>query len=727
MAKVEYNREFAERSEGYMLEKPDYNLRCRLVLAAFIFLVCVSDVLWIRLNVAPPRLWDDATYFVQSTELYQTLKQRGFIAFLSDCTIPVRAGHPPMIKILPVPCYLAFGPSINSALYAYTLLIPVFCIYLFLLTRALFRDERIATVAVMITCFFPLIFGLWRNLMMEFGMTLAVVAAFYHLVKSDEFRVRKHVLLLGFYLGWGLLWKILFPMFVAGPLLYVLVRRVWRWPPGERGPLTLNLMLLIACVCVVAGPFYWRGSEAVINFAHIGVHGEGIEVWGMGPVFSLRTLLRYWLRIINFGISVYFFALLSVFFLLYVARRRSAFPVYARWFLAAWFVLPFLIGSFSIQKDPRYTLAMFPVFGIVGAALLVYGLDGMRGRAQTALLCLLLAYPVYQFVAFSFDLGFLPRKDINEGPFLISVADLEMTSLQVLPNYAFPANRVRWPTREVMNILADHWREERKPRLQVMVDLLPYLTPSVFWYQSVLSGMPLDVDDPYAVNCGISRADFLVVLSGSSGRYRSLNPPDPELERLLDARQLPFLEIGRIPLPDQSHAVVYQRSTDSSTYHLQDDLMGYLAEQQAADETYQGEPVATFTLGSETRPVVLQNPGTNLTLNYVYVPDSGASLHVGVGSSEQEFSINCPRHYQITVSAWGEYPLLLRTIDPTDRDDLRWYDDVVPLTRFSGQIIGITLSTAPDSVTEGSPCNRIGWSHLRLVPKGQLNFARPGA
>ena len=190
----------------------------RIALVAFISLTCVVDVLWIHANVAPPRMYDDAVYLADSVNLFATLQNRGFVPFLREC-LEATKGHPPMIKILPVASYLLFGPGTASALYAYIPLIVIFCIYLFVLTRTLGQSDEIAFIAVAVTVLFPLTFGLWRNMMAEFGTTVAVIACIYHLLRSDAFRIRNHVLLFGACFGWGLLWKISFPVFVAGPLL----------------------------------------------------------------------------------------------------------------------------------------------------------------------------------------------------------------------------------------------------------------------------------------------------------------------------------------------------------------------------------------------------------------------------------------------------------------------------------------------------------------------------
>src|SRR6185369_13907662 len=142
--------------------RPSPSGKYRIVLGILILTICVVNVLWIRTNVAPPRMYDDSIYLADSIHLLQTAKQQGFGPFLRECAIPTK-DHPPMIKILPIPLYLLFGPGTAQALYAYTLLIPIFCVYLFLLARELSDSEEVALLAVAMTTAFPLMYGMWRN------------------------------------------------------------------------------------------------------------------------------------------------------------------------------------------------------------------------------------------------------------------------------------------------------------------------------------------------------------------------------------------------------------------------------------------------------------------------------------------------------------------------------------------------------------------------------------
>src|SRR5690348_13539379 len=89
----------------------------RIALCVLIGVVCATNVLWIRTDLAAPRMYDDALYLTDSAKLYQTLHARGIFAFLRECGRATK-GHPPMIKILPMPLYLLFGTGTAHALYA---------------------------------------------------------------------------------------------------------------------------------------------------------------------------------------------------------------------------------------------------------------------------------------------------------------------------------------------------------------------------------------------------------------------------------------------------------------------------------------------------------------------------------------------------------------------------------------------------------------------------------
>lgn len=523
----------------------------RLALGILIGVFCAANLLWIHSNAAPPRMYDDAVYLTDSVRLFLTLHERGLTPFLRECAEATK-GHPPMIKILPVPFYFLFGPGTASALYAYTLLIAVFCIYLFLLARVLFASDEIAILSVAMCAAFPLTYGMWRNIMAEFGACVAVTACLYHLVRSDGLRIRKHVWLGGLFFGWGMLWKISFPVFVLGPMTYIVIRRA-----RNR---VRELILFGTAALVVAGPFYLIGGREVIRFARFAAGAtQYTELWSLGPVLSPKTVMLYWLSIVNFGISPYLFGMFAVLLGLNVKRIKAG--VFRRdvlWFLCAWLAPPLLFFSFQVLKEGRHLLPAMPAIGIAGAVLLLNTMRGLDRPLRSALLVGLFALPAYQFLSFSFDTPYAPRKDLRLGPFVLSVRDLELASLQLIPTYTFPANPTAWPTREVVSAIAYHTSHMRgRVPIVRVVGEHPYLSGLVLTYQSVLSRTPIASHGPFTRE-DPALSDFSVVVCGPERKYGPLDVREPQVAASLADPRNGFQEVARIRLPSRCDAVIYQ-------------------------------------------------------------------------------------------------------------------------------------------------------------------------
>lgn len=521
----------------------------KIGLAVFVLLMCLLDVVWIRQNAAPPRMFDDSSYLSESVDLYYTLQDHGVVRFIAGCLTPSREAHPPMMKILPVPMYVMLEPGTDAALYGYALLIPVFCVYLFLLCRELAGRDLPALLAVIVTCLFPLTYGLWRNVMAEFGTAVATVGCLYHLVKCSEFRALRHTLLMGAFLGWGLLWKVSFPLFVAAPFALILAR-AWRSHrrDGVRFP-TRNLLATLLVVLAVAAPFYARSGKTVLHWLLVTTESELWPEWELGPVLSAQTIARYWLLVINWGISSFYFGLFCVALLLHVRRPRSLAPFTAS-FLLAWFLPPFFVLSLHPLKEVRHLLPALPALGIATATLTASLVAPMRRGLQISVLAALSVWPVYVFASSSFDSGFLPRKDIRWGPFVLSTADLEMASLEWMPTYTFPANRTKWPTRETLQAISARVTSGRPARVYVAT-WNPYFNGMVLAYEARLARSSLVFDAP------LLGADFVITVQ-SRRQYGPVDEGQQALEQNLRNGSLPFVEIDRLALPDGGEIRIHQ-------------------------------------------------------------------------------------------------------------------------------------------------------------------------
>ena len=519
----------------------------RVGLALFVVVMCAFDVVWIRQNTAPPRMWDDAYYLIESVDLFHTLQDEGLGAFLAGTTVHSRRGHPPMPKILPTVAYAALGPGTNSALYAYTALIVVFCLYLFLLARELIGGEGRALLAVAITCLFPITYGMWRHVMAEFGISVAVIGCLYHLIRSQNFRRSGHALAVGFFIGWGLLWKITFPVFVVGAIALVLIRTRHQWP-------TRGLVLASVAALVVAGPFYARSWLPVLAFALYQGNPENQRVWGLGPVFSPLTVARYWSVVLNWGITPYFFGLILVAWGVRRWRGQTSRVTRDTPFLLASFVPAFILMTFHPLKEVRHLLPVLPLVGIVTAGLVAGLLTPLR-RFQPAVLVALLAWPAYQFVSWSFDWPFVPRADLRLGPIMFSTTNLEPESLEWMPTYTYPANPTHWPTRESLQVMSNRL-SSRSERARVHVaGTNPYFNALTLMHDARISRLPFVFDQPFTDD--YAGADFLVTAIANR-RYGPLDERPTAAELAMNASASPFTLVGTLPLADGGTVRVYE-------------------------------------------------------------------------------------------------------------------------------------------------------------------------
>ena len=137
-----------------------------LALVSLFFLVTTG--LWVSLDRSPGA-WDDAWYLTNSLTLYDTLVDRGFIAYWKKFlgTLQFKA---PLIAVLPTPLYRLFGRSSHVAYGVNLAFMVVLFGSVFRFARR-YGSTRSGLVAVCVTATMPLLYGLSRQYLVEYGLT----------------------------------------------------------------------------------------------------------------------------------------------------------------------------------------------------------------------------------------------------------------------------------------------------------------------------------------------------------------------------------------------------------------------------------------------------------------------------------------------------------------------------------------------------------------------------
>ena len=542
--------------------------------------------------------------------------------------------------------------------------------------------------------------------MAEFGLAAAVIAAQYPLFRCGEAGSgwRRHAILAGAFIGWGLLWKISFSVFVAGPLCYVFVHHLAVSQHRNRQSVVVALSLIGITAAAVAGPFYVLRIRALWDFVlYNSSANTSLEQFALGPVLSPLTVLRYFEALANSGVSAYFALLGAALATVQLMRRRWPLSQRETWFMASCAAIPLAFFSFQYLKEPRHVFPAFAMFGIMIAALLQEALAQQTTRVRAVVLTALLAFPLYQFVYLSFDIPYAPSRDVRIGPLVLLFGDRESLFVR-------PANPTSWPVREVVALMAAHGSdiEGRAPRVRV-AGHIPFLDGPGLSYESLLQDRrPLTYSMLGDRSLHPTWWDFVIVLTGrvrSQVEYR-----EPVLATLLSEKRLPFAPVGAVPLPDGRAAVLYRRAPGAAAINATgEDLL------TAVDR--RGEPLypvdrTAWRLPDGGRSVAVARAGTTVEFPYVYLPDSARSLtwttvrapdaRCGDASyGVKVFDLNSRRGPNREVGEVFTMPAASKS-----------RAEILDVEALRGQVV--TIQLAPLSAASGSP-SCIGWSELKIL------------
>ncbi|MGD8462313.1 MAG: glycosyltransferase family 39 protein [Anaerolineae bacterium] len=261
-----------------------------VLILALVAFHAANNWIWLTKNVVIPG-WDRPAHLGRSLAYYSTLTplswQGLFKATIQD---PIR---PPLFFASTTPLYWAFGTSIDVA-------VMVNIAYWLILIASVYglgahlRGWRLGTAGAILAALLPLLYGMSRSFYIEFSLAALVSLTLYLLAASDGFERRGFSLAFGFALGLGMLTKRTYVVFVAVPVIFVILRsRVFRslWD-RIRGGLRISLPdLLIAAggSIALAALWYFPNQDAAQDLT-VGLWF--FAVWAAVIFVTVYLLLR---------------------------------------------------------------------------------------------------------------------------------------------------------------------------------------------------------------------------------------------------------------------------------------------------------------------------------------------------------------------------------------------------------------------------------------------------
>lgn len=272
------------------------NLKDKHVLILIIFLLCFStfNLVWLANDQAPART-DEADYMGASLRYAYMFSDNPDYGL--DDFFEINGKRPPFHMLVAVPFQLATGFSEDA--YGASLLV-FSCILAFSIfgLGSRFFDKNAGLLAAILALTFPLVSGVSRTFLADYPTTAMTAFSFWMLVLSEGFTKRRYSILFGMATGLGFLAKLLFPVFIIGPVLFVL----WKKDILGFGPVKKLLAvarkvpyqtLHVSLLGGVFGTFLWLALERYYNFdSRFGMR-EGLAAVAGGVVLFLGVWLLF--------------------------------------------------------------------------------------------------------------------------------------------------------------------------------------------------------------------------------------------------------------------------------------------------------------------------------------------------------------------------------------------------------------------------------------------------
>jgi hypothetical protein len=378
-----------------------------LLIGAIVFFLAVN-ITWISLDHSIPA-WDDSYYLTNSLRTYDALTDKGLLGFGRQF-LQGMATKPPLIAALPAPVYLLVGRNPGAALLMNLAFLLVTLLATYFLARR-FAGPAAGLIALCVVGTMPMIYGLTRVYLVECGLTALVLLALYLLSRIDgeidgeiDAEPTWGPILLGAVCGFGLLMKTSFPLYVAAPMIWLILRK--RNKLFHPRP----IFRFLAPLLLIAAPWYAVHFRDSIRTALTAGSVETARVYGTG---GLAETGEYLVNLANCGPTLYFAALPILGLLAWgrvnpSARRGLIFSGLA--------ATPLVLLALSHYRDLRYAAPLFPAVAIALGTLAEAVMS--RSRAAMVLVILLLCAGTADMLGSSFNLR---ERHITGGGLLFSI------------------------------------------------------------------------------------------------------------------------------------------------------------------------------------------------------------------------------------------------------------------------------------------------------------------
>lgn len=516
----------------------------------FIIIIAILNLYWIKNDNYPPD-YDQSVYLEHSEFFYHNLTDFGvksfFISFINSFKVKA-----PLISIFPIPFYFIFGNSLKAAYFSLFICTFLINYFLFKLTL-LIKNKKTALLTIFIFNTFPIIIGLSRAFYVEYFLTTVILAWFYYLFKSNFLQNKKVILTLGIIAGIGMLLKVIFPLYIFAPTLYYFYLS-YKKSKNKNSVIEYSVRVIFIGF-IISAIWYIKNFVSIFKFLFTNGYGSIAQDYSEGSVFAISTLLKYWIKIIDQGLSFYYLLLFLLLFILFFTQKQKIFRNNTKnLFMVLWLVIPFLIFNFAVNKADRFLTPLYPALAILISVLFFQIIKKPNKQILFGLFILII--PLIQFIYITFN--FLPKTQYTLfGFYLIKSNFIEIRR----------PNNAKWPHQEIVDLI---YKDSIWDKNQINVNFisnhrvfnnynLKYIATKNN-YRNIYFDSLINYDENIeSVINWINTSDYIIVRTNCEPGPEYLNNFSEELQNKLNNNELNFKNFKHYTLPDKSKVLIYKK------------------------------------------------------------------------------------------------------------------------------------------------------------------------
>lgn len=356
--------------------------RYSILLMFLVVFLGINNYIWLKMDSLP--FGPDELGHLENAMTVSTVIRSPLKFFDLETIFPHKWG--PLQYLISSLLILIFGYSHQTLVITTTILFLILIILVYFIGKKI-RDEKTGLLSAFILSMYPIVFHFSRKYTLEIVMTTAVVLSFYLLLGLNNFENKRKSLFFGISFGLGLLSSSKYLLFIAGPLVFIMVRSlIWdgiKLVIFKRNSFDLiekkliykkrliNILLSFGLGVLICLPWYYNKLDFFLKikpYLFVGdknfVRAESDPNYYFPAIFLSLENISFYIKSFFIAQAFPFFAITFALGLILTLKNK---PDHNLAMLLLWIGFSYLICSSIKNKTARYTIEYLPAIAIISS------------------------------------------------------------------------------------------------------------------------------------------------------------------------------------------------------------------------------------------------------------------------------------------------------------------------------------------------------------------------